>query len=337
MNIIVTTIQAPTKAMRMLAAGLQNLGTGTLWVIGDRKGPSTFELPQTKFFDIGRQCTMGLKLAEFLPEGHYTRKNLGYLAAIREGADVIVETDDDNLPREDFFSPRSRFVEARQLTTSGEGWCNAYKAFTNAHIWPRGLPLETVRTSEPRIAATDGPQVVESLIQQGLADQNPDVDAVYRLILPLPLDFRREPPVNLPASIFCPFNSQNTTFFREAFPLLYLPSFCSFRMTDIWRSLVAQRCLWEMGSTVTFHAATVWQERNEHNLLRDFEDEIPGYLHNETIRVILENLKLQKGRDVAVVCSNLHECYQALTAADIVGKDELRLVDNWVKDISTLI
>ena len=326
MDIIVTTIQAPTKAMRMLAAGLQTLGTGTLWVIGDRKGPGMFDLPKTQFFHIEQQRNIGFKLAELLPEGHYTRKNLGYLAAIREGADFIVETDDDNLPREEFFLPRNRFVEAKQLTTSGEGWCNAYKAFTDAHIWPRGLPLEAIRASEPHKLGADQLQTVESLIQQGLADQNPDVDAAYRLILPLPVDFNREPPANLPASVFCPFNSQNTTFFREAFPLLYLPSFCSFRMTDIWRSFVAQRCLWEMGSTLTFHAASVWQERNDHNLLRDFEDEIPGYLNNEKIRITLENLKLKKGRDLQIVCDNLYSCYDALTKAKIVGKEEMSLL-----------
>src|SRR5438270_335676 len=73
-------------------------------------------------------------------------------------------------------------------------------------------------------------------IQQGLADENPDVDAIYRLAFPLPLTFRTDRRIALGGSAWCPFNSQNTTWTREAFPLLYLPSYCSFRMTDIWRS-----------------------------------------------------------------------------------------------------
>ena len=361
MEIVVTTIQQPTPAMHMLAKGLSEIG-GTLWVVGDRKGPESLDLPQVRFFHIDDQKSMGFSLAEILPEKHYTRKNLGYLAAIREGADCIVETDDDNLPRPEFFADRSPTVTARSVQNTS-GWCNAYRAFTEKHIWPRGLPLEAIHSSEPIIKAIPprilGNQpaevavpfagqvndsackevetmMVESLIQQGLADQNPDVDAAYRLILPLPLDFDQAPPIYLPRSTWCPFNSQNTTFFKEAFPLLYLPSFCSFRMTDIWRSFVAQRCLWEMDSTLTFHPATVWQERNEHNLLRDFEDEVPGYLNNEKIRLCLESLDLQKGRDAGIVCSNLMDCYSALVEAGIVGTGELPLVQAWIDDITPL-
>lgn len=342
MHIVMTTIQQPTFAARKLAEGIEALN-GTLWVVGDRKGPESFDLPHTKFFHIDEQRRMGFTLAEVLPEKHYTRKNLGYLAAIREGADCIVETDDDNFPRAEFFDSRQRTVQARQ-TTAVNGWCNIYKAFTGLHIWPRGLPLESIHSSCPKLGSMiqqaaneqDAIRSVESFIQQGLADENPDVDAIYRLTLPLPFNFEKAPPVSLTAGVWCPFNSQNTTFFKEAFPLLYLPSFCSFRMTDIWRSFVAQRCLWEMGSTVTFHAATVWQERNDHNLLRDFEDEISGYLNNERIRVTLDNLKLMTGRDLQIVCDNLYSCYGALTNAGIVGKDEMSLLKRWIVDISTL-
>lgn len=65
-------------------------------------------------------------------------------------------------------------------------------------------------------------------------------------------------------------------------------------MTDIWRSFVAQRVAWECGWSVLFHGPTVWQERNDHNLMRDFEDEVPGYLNNSAIREALESLSLQK-------------------------------------------
>ena len=122
-----------------------------------------------------------------------------------------------------------------------------------------------------------------SPIQQGLANQNPDVDAIYRLVLPLPLDFVEAAPVALGKGAWCPFNSQNTTWWSEAFPLLYLPFHCSFRMTDIWRSFVAQRIAWENGWSILFHNATVFQERNEHSLIRDFEEEIPGYLNNRAM------------------------------------------------------
>ena len=54
------------------------------------------------------------------------------------------------------------------------------------------------------------------------------------------------------------------------YPLLYLPAYCSFRMTDIWRSFVAQRIAWENGWRLLFHGPTMEQERNVHDLMKDF-------------------------------------------------------------------
>src|SRR5258708_2242283 len=66
-------------------------------------------------------------------------------------------------------------------------------------------------------------------------------------------------------------------------------------MTDIWRSLVAQRILWENNWMLLFHSPTGVQARNEHNLMNDFENEIPGYLHNETIAETLMGARLKAG------------------------------------------
>jgi hypothetical protein len=171
-------------------------------------------------------------------------------------------------------------------------------------------------------------------IQQGLADENPDVDAVYRLILPLPLDFRSDRRVALAPGVWCPFNSQNTTWFRESFPLLYLPAYCSFRMTDIWRSFVAQRIGWECGWSLLFHEPTVYQKRNDHDLMRDFEDEVPGYLLNRKIARILEAAQLRSG--VEQLSNNLLTCYERLVAENIFEPKELALVQAWVDDVRAL-
>jgi hypothetical protein len=65
--------------------------------------------------------------------------------------------------------------------------------------------------------------------------------------------------VALGAGAWSPFNSQNTAWYPKAYPLLYLPSYCSFRMTDIWRSFVAQRIAWENGWAVLFKSPDVYR------------------------------------------------------------------------------
>jgi hypothetical protein len=328
---VLTTIQPPTACVEQLGGVLADSGAG-LVVIGDRKGPTSFPLPGADFYPLARQQELPLRLAKLLPTGHYARKNLGYLIAIGRGAECIYETDDDNAP-----GPRwaRRAVVARAQPVAPRVWMNAYAAFTGGHIWPRGMPLD--RVTDPAARAHDPATPLAEFhapIQQGLADHAPDVDAVWRLVLDRLFDFRPAPSVWLPPGTWCPFNSQSTWWWPEAYPLLYLPSHCSFRMTDIWRGFIAQRCLWELGYGLVFHAPEVVQERNPHNLMRDFKDEIPGYLRNDEIVARLSSLSLAPGR--SAVAENLLRCYEALTAAGIFPPDELPLVRGWVDDLCAI-
>ena len=326
--IVITSINAPNSALKAFAQEAPQHGF-RLVVIGDTKSPADFALEGCDFYSVERQLSLNSRFAALCPTRHYARKNIGYLLAAREGAEVIRDTDDDNLPRATFWHDEVR----RQPVPFAEetGWLNVYRWFSDAVIWPRGLPLDRIHSAMP---AFEGLQVVEAdcPIQQGLADENPDIDAIYRLVLPLPQNFRTDRRVALGRQAWCPFNSQNTTWFREAFPLLYLPAYCSFRMTDIWRSFVAQRIAWANGWSILFHEPTVWQERNEHNLMRDFEDEVPGYLHNTTIGRELDALPIQAG--VENIPANMRLCYRRLCELKLIGEKELPLLDAWLADLA---
>jgi hypothetical protein len=150
----------------------------------------------------------------------------------------------------------------------------------------------------------------------------------------LPLTFDHAEPLILAEGSWCPFNSQNTVFFPEAYPLLYLPVTCSFRMTDIWRSFVAQWILWGCGAAVSFHSASVTQERNPHDLLRDFEEEIPGLLGNKRLVKALEGAALHGGW--ANMEQDLRVCYQALIREGFLGDSEERLLDAWLLDLAPI-
>ena len=327
--VVVTTINPPTGAVLDIQARSGELPS-PFYIVGDSKSPMDFKLEGARYFDIDAQVATGFAFAKLCPTRHYARKNIGYLDAMRDGVNVIIETDDDNIPLDAFYQPRIRSRTAPLVTD--QGWCNVYRYFTDALIWPRGLPLSRVHDN-PRPVAELSSVTSDCPIQQGLADDNPDVDAIYRLILPLPLTFNPGEVV-LDRGVWCPFNSQNTTFWRCAFPLLYLPYHCSFRMTDIWRSFVAQRIAWENNWRVMFHGSTVYQERNEHDLMRDFEEEVPGYLHNDRIRKTLEDLPLRG--DEERIGDDLAACYRALIKLGVVGAEEEPLVNAWLEDISRL-
>lgn len=322
-SLIITSISAPNPVMKSIAEGSIKNNIDFI-VIGDVKSPTEFKLEGCRFYSVEEQQKLNYRLAKALPVKHYSRKNLGYLLAANQ--DVIIETDDDNFPREEFWNLRTKKINVESI--EGSGWTNVYRYFSKNNIWPRGFPLENILTDNfPK--GKSG--IIDAPIQQGLADENPDVDAVYRMCQPLPASFDKGNPIALGKNSWCPFNSQNTTWFKETFPLLYLPSYCSFRMTDIWRSFVAQRIAWTCGWPITFHSSTVWQQRNAHSLIKDFEDEIPGYLNNAKICNMLENLDLKSGTNN--ILENILRCYTSLTENNFVGKEEMGLVEKWLLDI----
>ena len=326
---IVTTIAPPTDCVRALVA---RGGAARTIIIGDKKGPDGYDLPGTEFYSLADQLVLPYTLARQLPTGHYARKNLGYLIAVERGASCIYETDDDNAPNE-HWAPRARVTQA--VVAEPNEWLNVYRHFSAENIWPRGFPLDRI-TDPWSVPVHDGcVREIAAPIQQGLADCAPDVDAIWRLTCDRPFEFERNHSIALPRGSWCPFNTQTAWWWEEAYPLLYLPSHCSFRMTDIWKSFIAQRCVWEMDGMVVFHSPEVIQDRNYHNLMRDFEAEIPGYTLNEVLARTLMETKLAAGRGNAL--DNLVRCYEALIGRQIFPAQEMDLVKNWVEDLGKLI
>jgi hypothetical protein len=323
--LIITSIAAADHPVLQSFAKQCKENNAGFILIGDSKSPADFNIKDCDFYSVERQKEINRKLSELIPLKHYSRKNLGYLKAINEGAEVIIETDDDNIPMDDFWEPRKAIRQTKKIEQ--QTWINIYRFFTTEMIWPRGLPLDAIQN---KFHAPGLGSEMFFPIQQGLADGNPDVDAIYRLTVPQ-TDIRFNKDVlSLGIGTWCPFNSQNTTWFKEAFPLLYLPSYCSFRMTDIWRSFVAQRIAWTCGWNILFHSANVYQERNEHNIMKDFEDEISGYTNNRRIAQRLEALELSP--DIANIPENLIKCYTELIRMGIVGEKEMEILETWLAE-----
>ena len=109
--IVVTSINAPNAALRALAEGSSEHGFEFI-VCGDTKSPQGFSLQGCRYLTVEDQVGTGLRFAKVCPVRTYARKNIGYLVAISGGAKLIVETDDDNLPRPGFFSARHRTLDA---------------------------------------------------------------------------------------------------------------------------------------------------------------------------------------------------------------------------------
>lgn len=333
--VVITTIQPPSPGVQAIAQRADSSFCEVI-VIGDLKSPTDFDCTGTRFLSIDEQQTLDFTLAGLVPANSYTRKMLGYLIAVQGGAKWIRETDDDNTPYDSFFEAPSNSVVAR-VPESDSRWVNIYTYFTDRFIWPRGFPLNRVQASSAVAArGLEIREVTGPIVFQALADGDPDVDAVYRLTAPNSSDvrFADELPLVVSGGIWTPFNSQATTWPRELLPLMYLPSTCSFRMTDIWRSFVALRLLQGLGGSLVVTSPTVYQDRNEHDLMRDFRDEVEGYVGYERLVDTLIDTRTQGG--VENILTDLRRLYEALIAGGFLRAEELAVLDAWIADVTTL-
>lgn len=324
--IVITTINKPTKAIEEFA----KLSDFQLIVVGDKKTPVDWAYPNVKYISIDDQIKSGFQLAHKLPLNHYSRKMLGYLEAIRLKSHNIIDTDDDNIPLNNFSFPE--FEGVFDYVEDENGFVNIYQLFTSMNIWPRGLPLQLITKNYQfdKIVYSKKSKVG---IWQGLADNDPDVDALYRLTSDIPCTFDKRKPVVLGNGTVCPFNTQNTKTRKELFSLLYLPTTVTFRYTDILRGLVAQPIMWAKGYSLGFTEATVYQERNPHNYFNDFKSEIPMYL---TCESVLDIVRSNTNKNLSVE-DNLFNAYIKLRDNKIVTDNELICLENWLADISKLV
>ena len=189
-------------------------------------------------------------LSETIPLNSFARKNLGYIFAAKLGACAIWDFDDDNyafdielLHRTEHETGKGRFM----LTTSS-GVVNPYVLFgPEKYVWPRGYPIElTQNQTYPTIVSLKSGTISATIdVVQVLQTRDPDVDAIWRLQNSLPLEWHtaaslKNELVSIQPGCFSPFNAQSTLVHRKAFWSMYLPHSVHGRVSDIWRSYVAQ-------------------------------------------------------------------------------------------------
>ena len=166
---------------------------------------------------------------------------------------------------------------------------------------------------------------------QGMADGDPDVDAICRILFQPQTAFPDKTFV-IDDSFYAPTNSQLTRWHvQRALALLYLPSTVSWRVSDIWRGLIAQRFFSLTNMETQFKGGAGYQLRNNHDLLKDFIDEFQ--VHRDT-HYLLEILEKVKTKDIY---DYMTEVYSILAKTQVIQDLELKRLSNWVEDVQGVL
>eukprot|EP00927_Polykrikos_kofoidii_P085975 TRINITY_DN9494_c0_g1_i1.p1 TRINITY_DN9494_c0_g1~~TRINITY_DN9494_c0_g1_i1.p1 ORF type:complete len:500 (+),score=59.30 TRINITY_DN9494_c0_g1_i1:255-1754(+) len=352
--IVVTSIFQPSPATRML--GKMTHQGWCFVVVADKNGPPEYDdVDGVVYLTVERQKALHFRIIDHVPWKHFGRKNIGYLYAIAHGAKIIYDTDDDNrlknadipilgvgptgeLPLPPPASPRPVNVSQPVTNTlSRSNVFNPYPSFQPScgHIWPRGLPLDYVEgKGVENCTLASGRLERPPAIQQFLADEDPDVDAIFRLTRKLPCFFAGLPEhlpevMAIPSQAFLPYNAQATVHLYEAFWGLLLPVTVHGRVSDIWRAYLTQKLLWDVGQVVAFTPAHVVHDRVAHDYLKDFQSESDLYLKATAMVAFLAGWKT----DAPTLVERLEQLWAALYSRGFVELGDLQLAQAWIRDL----
>lgn len=283
--VIITTINKPTDT---ILKHILNTNYDTI-IVGDKKTPNDYSKLKCIFLDIKSQKKLFPELYEIIPYNHYCRKNLGYLYAIKKGYKIIYETDDDNIPFDNFDNVL-KIDKKKIISEKNNTWINIFKYFTNnAYIWPRGLPL-TLLKNQPEFNIQNCDK--KPSIINGLVENDPDIDACFRLICnhQASIKWEKNKSIIIDNNNMCVFNTQNTFWLNpDLFISMLIPCSVSFRYCDILRGIISNIILKKTDNYMMYTSPNVIQNRNEHNLLEDFKSEFEMYIHNEKILDYIED------------------------------------------------
>jgi hypothetical protein len=266
--IVTTTINPPTKAIELF----QSMKDWDLVVIGDRKTPADYHLDRGVYVTPAEQEKYDPALSEAIGWNCIQRRSFGLLWAHEMKADIVALVDDDNIPLPGW---------GENLLVGKDAEVNYYEtdlpafdpvgATNHSHLWHRGFPLQLLAKRDYTRKTRRRVQVD---IQADFWNGDPDIDAVCRM--------EHAPECNFDASQFpmaankpAPFNSQNTFLSAKCLPDYFVFPHVG-RMDDIWAAYYLQA----KGNRVVYNKASVYQERNPHDLVRDMRQEYLGYENN---------------------------------------------------------
>lgn len=263
-----------------------------------------------------------------------TRKNIGYLYAIKRGAEVILDLGEDNVPiqlngsyfpveeskhvfrramiAEDLYS--TEVMSTRNITTV---W-NPYPHFGFIDSWPRGFPpsmswIPTVSTRSRTVQMECYP-----IIQQYLANPDP---------VSLPFNRKDADKIVVPRAVFAPYDAQSTVHLYEAFWSLLLPNSVQKSMTDVARAYVTQSLFYLIpDACLLFTPPALTHEPNllkaEYSVLHNLNKLIDHLYY-----LPLEFDTLQEA---------LVKVYASLYDVGIVEKRDIALAHAWIQDLNNV-
>ena len=282
--IVTTTINKPTEATLKFCE-IAKTKDWQFVIVGDTKTPHgeyvALENSNVTYLHPDKQNDLYPELSSIIGWKTIQRRNVGFVYAYHNGAEVVATVDDDNIPYstwgDNLMIGQEVFVDCYDNTSCD--YFDPISTTNHKELWHRGYPIEYLPVKNN--IEYKGKKKIKVLVQAEFWDGDPDIDAICRLSKMPIVKFNEFEPFT--SNQLAPFNSQNTFLHRDVLKDYSVFPFTG-RMDDIWGSYVMQ---YHFPNSVVYTKASVYQDRNPQDLVKNLENEIIGY--RETL-TLLNNL-----------------------------------------------
>lgn len=311
--LITTTINVPTVLTQWAKSGM--ISDDIIIVAGDQKSPHREIVDLLAAIEretgvVGIYSPPKMQdlwaISEKIGWNCIQRRNIALLEAMMYNPQYILTIDDDNAPTSgsqvtqlvDIMEHRITGYESAhsQAISTNTGWYNPGRQCLTDHLRPvvhRGFPLSQ-RFVAPLITHTKmAPVGVAAMLWTG----EPDIDAVERIAVRPNVTRIGRPNFVLTPGTWAPFNTQATMVRGDLAPALFMWPHVG-RYDDIWASYVYRKVADKRGYGAYYGHPAVHQDRNEHDLVKDLEQEIFGMRWNESIIRLIQDVNLDPDADV---------------------------------------
>ena len=301
---------------------------------------------------------------------HFSRKNIGYLFAIFNGAQFIFDFTDDVFIKLDDKTgkPMDILPEGNELNEmilknvkvviQGATAFNHHPMMDASleNSWARGFPMELIQNKSTQgvteyridypLSGTLGTQREIGVLQYFI-DENPDIDAQLRSKKSLPT-LTESSPVLVPSHSYSPYNAKASIHSRDAMFAILMPSTMSVCISDIWRGYFAQCLFADAGLSLVFNPPKTARKHNESANHCDSQEEALLYckcmccvLTSASIHNLHSRTNASMPFLLFIICiytdQMLHSYYIAVYHNYSVKSGELiEFLTNWDSDFDTV-
>lgn len=339
--LVTTTIRVPynLKAWRLGGADVP------FYVIGDQTSPHQDIIDFLDSFPgennyIHPEDQEDWRCSSVIGWQSVQRRNIGFLLALREGADIVITVDDDNTP----MRPYRHLLILQQTIEhpftglelgAGNFWCDPARQLVPS-VRHRGFPLD-VHGGPDQMAALPSDRT-RVAVAASLWYGDPDTDALTRIQdhphITGASELARDG-FTLHPEAWAPFNSQATALARHIVPAAFCIPFVG-RYDDIWASYIARAVLPDQ-ERVHYGLPFVYQERNEHDLLTDLENELLGMRYTHDFIRYLRWHRLRRGYDRnETVYTQTLKIWREAAFLDFMPARSIEAALAWCEDLESI-